>query len=86
MAILPGSRLGHYEILSAIGAGGMGEVYQAHDAKLARDLAIKVLTEGFAHYAERLSHFQREAKKLAALNHPNIAAIHGWGIPMALIS
>ncbi len=77
MAILPGRRLGPYEILSAIGAGGMGEVYQAHDTKLGRDVAIKVLPEAFAHDAERLSRFQREAKMLAALNHPNIATIFG---------
>jgi serine/threonine protein kinase/Tol biopolymer transport system component len=77
MAILPGRRLGPYEILSAIGAGGMGEVYQAHDTKLGRDVAIKVLPEAFAHDAERLARFQREAKMLAALNHPNIATIHG---------
>jgi serine/threonine protein kinase len=86
MAILPGSRLGPYEILSAIGAGGMGEVYQAHDAKLGRDIAIKALPEVFARNTERHSRLQRESKKLAALNDPNIAAIHGWGIPMALIS
>src|SRR5579862_6623213 len=77
MPILPGRRLGPYEILSPIGAGGMGEVYQAHDTKLARDVAIKVLLEAFAHDAERLSRFQREAKMLASLNHPNIATIHG---------
>src|SRR6202171_4720151 len=77
MAILPGRRLGPYEILSAIGAGGMGEVYQAHDTKLGRDVAIKVLPEAFAHDPERLSRFQREAKMLASLNHPNIATIHG---------
>jgi eukaryotic-like serine/threonine-protein kinase len=77
MAILPGTRLGSYEILSAIGAGGMGEVYQAHDTKLGRDIAIKVLPEAFAHDADRLVRFQREAKMLAALNHPNIATIHG---------
>src|SRR6202165_79567 len=77
MAILPGRRLGPYEILSAIGAGGMGEVYQAHDTKLGRDVAIKVLPEAFAHDADRLSRFQREAKMLASLNHPNIATIHG---------
>jgi serine/threonine protein kinase/Tol biopolymer transport system component len=76
MAILPGTRLGPYEILSAIGSGGMGEVYQAHDTKLGRDIAIKVLPEAFAHDAERLARFQREAKMLAALNHPNIATIH----------
>src|SRR6202162_2009059 len=77
MAILPGRRLGPYEILSSIGAGGMGEVYQAHDTKLGRDVAIKVLPEAFAHDAERLSRFRREAKMLASLNHPNIATIHG---------
>ncbi len=77
MAIPPGTRLGPYEILSAIGAGGMGEVYQAHDTKLGRDVAIKVLPEAFAHDRERLSRFQREAKVLASLNHPNIAAIYG---------
>src|SRR5712671_2169662 len=77
MAILPGTRLGPYEVLSAIGAGGMGEVYQAHDTKLGRDVAIKVLPKAFAHDADRLSRFQREAKMLASLNHPNIAAIYG---------
>src|SRR5713226_3575633 len=77
MALTSGTRLGPYEILSAIGGGGMGEVYQAHDTKLGRDVAIKVLPEAFAHDAERLSRFQREAKMLASLNHPNIATIHG---------
>ena len=66
MAISPGAHLGPYEILSAIGAGGMGEVYQAHDTKLGRDVAIKVLPEAFAHDAERLARFQREAKMVAA--------------------
>jgi serine/threonine protein kinase len=77
MAILPGRRLGPYEILSAIGAGGMGEVYQAHDTKLERDVAVKVLPEAFAHDPERLSRFQHEAKILAQLNHSNIATIYG---------
>src|SRR5713226_8752367 len=77
MALTSGTRLGPYEILSAIGGGGMGEVYQAHDTKLGRDVAIKVLPEAFAHDADRLSRFQREAKMLASLNHPNIATIHG---------
>jgi Tol biopolymer transport system component len=77
MPILPGRRLGPYEVLAAIGAGGMGEVYQAHDTKLGREVAIKVLPEAFAHDAERLSRFQREAKMLAAMNHPNIATIYG---------
>jgi serine/threonine protein kinase len=61
MAILSGTKLGSYEVRSQIGAGGMGEVYQAHDSKLGRDVAIKVLPEAFAHDAERLSRFQREA-------------------------
>src|ERR1700687_707594 len=77
MAILTGRRLGPYEILSSIGAGGMGEVYKTHDSKLGRDVAIKVLPEAFAHDADRLSRFQREAKMLVSLNHPNIATIHG---------
>jgi eukaryotic-like serine/threonine-protein kinase len=77
MPISNGTRLGSYEVLAPIGAGGMGEVYQAHDTKLGRDVAIKILPEAFAHDPERLSRFQREAKMLAALNHPNIATIHG---------
>src|SRR6201981_3217825 len=77
MTIATGTKLGSYEITAAIGAGGMGEVYQAHDTKLGRDVAIKVLPEGFAHDPERLSRFQREAKMLASLNHPNIAHIYG---------
>ena len=72
-----GAKLGPYEILGPLGAGGMGEVYQAHDTKLGRDVAIKVLPEAFAHDADRLSRFQREAKMLASLNHPNIATIYG---------
>src|ERR1700693_2991960 len=77
MALTPGTRLGSYEVLAQIGAGGMGEVYQAHDTKLGRDVAIKVLPEAFAHDPEKLSRFEREAKLLASLNHPNIATIHG---------
>jgi serine/threonine protein kinase/Tol biopolymer transport system component len=77
MTIAAGTRLGFYELLGPIGAGGMGEVYQAHDTKLGRDVAIKVLPEAFAHDPEKLSRFQREAKMLAALNHPNIATIYG---------
>jgi serine/threonine protein kinase len=77
MALTTGTKLGSYEVLAHIGAGGMGEVYQAHDTKLGRDVAIKVLPEAFAHDAERLARFQREAKMLASLNHPNIATIHG---------
>src|ERR1039457_1276395 len=77
MPLSAGAKLGTYEVLSAIGAGGMGEVYQAHDTKLRRDVAIKVLPEAFAHDADRLSRFRREAQLLASLNHPNIATIHG---------
>src|ERR1700694_3026846 len=77
MTIAGGTRLGSYEVVGAIRAGGMGEVYKARDTKLGRDVAIKVLPEAFAHDAERLSRFQREAKMLASLNHPNIATIHG---------
>src|SRR6266852_190790 len=77
MALTPGTRLGPNEILCAIGVGGMGEVYQAHDTKLGRDVAIKVLPAAFVHDAERLVRFQQEARMLAALNHPYIATIHG---------
>src|ERR1700732_672985 len=77
MGLPTGTQLGPYEILSAIGAGGMGEVYEARDNKLGRNVAIKVLPEAFAHDRDRLSRFQREARMLAALNHPNIATIFG---------
>ena len=77
MTLAPGVRLGPYEILSALGAGGMGEVYRARDTKLGRDVAIKVLPEAFADDPERIARFQREARTLAALNHPHIATIHG---------
>jgi eukaryotic-like serine/threonine-protein kinase len=77
MAVSPGSRLGRYEIVSRIGAGGMGEVYRARDSKLGRDVAIKVLPEAFAQDGDRMVRFEREAKFLAALNHPNIASIYG---------
>src|SRR5512143_1864423 len=77
MALSPGSRIGPYEIVSALGAGGMGEVYRARDTRLERDVAIKILPERFAADAERVARFQREAKVLASLNHPLIAAIYG---------
>src|SRR6202140_4339141 len=77
MALASGTRLGSYEVVAQIGAGGMGEAYQAHDTKLGRDVAIKVLPEAFAHDAGRLSRFRREAQLLAALNHSNIATIYG---------
>ncbi len=72
-----GKTLGHYQITSQLGKGGMGEVYQAKDSKLGRDVAIKVLPDEFAKDADRVARFQREAKLLASLNHPNIAAIYG---------
>ena len=77
MALLAGTRLGSYEIVALLGAGGMGEVYRAHDTRLGRDVAIKILPEAFAADVDRVARFQREAKTLAALNHPNIAAIYG---------
>ena len=77
MSLGPGTRLGPYEIVSALGAGGMGEVYRARDTRLKRDVALKILSESFASDPDRLARFQREAEVLASLNHPNIAAIHG---------
>ena len=77
MALNAGTCLGPYEILSAIGAGGMGEVYRAKDTRLKRDVAIKVLPDNFATDPERLARFHREAELLAELNHPNIAAVYG---------
>src|ERR1700722_18268385 len=77
MALSVGDRLGPYEIIAPIGAGGMGEVYRARDTKLGRDVAIKVLPALLAQDPERLARFEREAKVLAALNHPNIAQIYG---------
>ena len=77
MAIPSGTRLGPYEVGSLIGAGGMGEVYKARDTRLNRDVALKVLLDVFARDAQRMSRFEREAKLLASLNHPNIAAIYG---------
>jgi eukaryotic-like serine/threonine-protein kinase len=78
MPIQSGTHLGPYEILSAIGAGGMGEVYEARDTKLGRSITIKVLPPTFVDNAERVARFQREARMLASLNHPNIATIHGF--------
>jgi eukaryotic-like serine/threonine-protein kinase len=78
MSLSAGSRLGPYEILSTLGVGGMGEVYRARDTKLNRDVAIKVLPDLVAGDPERLARFHREAQVLAALNHPNIAHIHGY--------
>ena len=74
-----GKTVAHYEILDKLGSGGMGEVYRARDSKLDRDVAIKVLPEAFARDAQRMKRFEREAKVLASLNHPNIGAIYGLG-------
>src|SRR4051794_6095801 len=79
MALAPGSKLGPYEIVSALGAGGMGEVYRAHDGRLGRDVAVKILPASFAADAERLARFTQEAKAVAALNHPNILAVFDIG-------
>ena len=77
MTLDPGARLGTYEILGPLGAGGMGEVYRAHDRKLGREVALKILTEAFASDPSRVARFEREARMLAAVNHPGIAAIYG---------
>ena len=77
MALTPGTRLGVFQLTELIGRGDMGEVYRARDTKLYRDVAIKVLPAAFANDSERLARLTREAKTLASLNHPNIAAIHG---------
>ena len=77
MSLSVGSRLGHYDVTALIGEGGMGQVYQATDTKLDRDVALKVLPQAFTDDPDRLARFEREAKVLASLNHPNIAAIHG---------
>src|SRR5262252_5528238 len=76
MTLSIGTQLGTHEITALLGKGGMGEVYRARDLKLKREVAIKILPEEFSRVADRLSRFQREAEVLAALNHPNIAAIH----------
>src|SRR5271165_2612672 len=77
MPLISGTKIGIYEINSLLGVGGMGEVYRSRDAKLDRDVAIKVLPDAFAREAKRMARFQREAKVLASLNHPNIASIYG---------
>jgi serine/threonine protein kinase len=76
-SLAPATRLGPYEILAPVGAGGMGEVYRGRDTKLNRDVALKILPDAFATDPDRLARFTREAQTLAALNHPNIAHIHG---------
>src|ERR1035438_7741078 len=79
MALTPGSKIGPYEILSPLGAGGMGEVYRARDTRLGRDVALKILPESFARDADRLRRFEQEARAVAALNHPNILAVFDIG-------
>src|ERR1017187_481051 len=79
MALTAGTKLGPYEIQSPLGAGGMGEVYRARDARLNREVAVKVLPAAFTNDPERLRRFQQEAQAVAALNHPNILAIHDFG-------
>src|ERR1700675_3798440 len=78
MPLTPNAKLGPYEILTLLGVGGMGEVYRAKDSRLDRDVAIKVLPESMCREKERVMRFEREAKLLATLNHPHIAAIHGF--------
>ena len=75
MPLAPGQRVAHYEILAPLAKGGMGEVFRARDTKLGREVAVKILPASMARDPERLARFEREAKVLASLNHPNIAAI-----------
>src|ERR1700740_2824370 len=79
MPLTPGTKLGPYEIQSPLGVGGMGEVYRAKDTRLGRDVAVKILPESFSREPERLRRFEQEARAVAALNHPNILAIHDIG-------
>src|SRR5271168_3093709 len=79
MSLTTGTKLGPYEIIAPIGAGGMGEVYRAKDTRLGRDVALKILPDSFARDADRLRRFEQEARAVAALNHPNILAIHDIG-------
>ena len=86
--IAPGTRLGPYEVSAQIGEGGMGVVYRATDSRLGREVAVKILPETFAHDPERMARFEREAKTLASLNHPNIAQVYGfekWNDTYALV-
>jgi len=76
-----GAFLGGYRLQALLGAGGMGEVYQAHDSKLGRDVAIKILPREFTAHPDRLARFEREARLLASLNHPNICGIYGTSTP-----
>src|SRR5688572_10720957 len=78
MPLTAGTRVGVYEVTGLLGAGGMGEVYRARDTRLGRDVALKILPDAFVADAERLARFEREARTLAALNHPHIAHLHGF--------
>ena len=79
MTLTAGMRLGPYEILSRLGAGGMGEVYRARDSRLGREVAVKVIPAHLSGEADTLARFEREARAVAALSHPNILAIHDYG-------
>ena len=89
MVLHPGDRLGGYEIVSALGAGGMGEVYRARDPKLQREVAVKVLPQRVVTDPDHIARFRREAQLLASLNHPNIGAIYGFedveGVPALIL-
>ena len=80
MALSTGTRIGPYEVINILGAGGMGEVYRARDHRLDRAVALKVLPAAFAHDRDRVARFEREAKAIAALSHPNVLAIFDTGL------
>ncbi len=84
MRLQPGEQLSHYQIVTPLGAGGMGEVYRARDARLDRDVAIKVLPESLAGSAEALARFRREARALAAVSHPNLVALYDIGVDQGI--
>ena len=79
MTLSPGSRLGPYEIVSPLGAGGMGEVYRARDTRLQREVAVKVLPASYSQDPDRLRRFEQEARAASAINHPNILTVHDFG-------